>query len=124
MAWKSEDRSSVSSDVPTPLYYKEKFYVLSDVRKALSCVEPKTGAVVWTVPVPGRAMCWASPTGADDKIYLMNLSGTVFVLEAATGKLLGENPMGEEGAEIRASVAVAHGNLFVRTKDKLFCVGK
>jgi outer membrane protein assembly factor BamB len=40
LAWKSEERSPVSSDVPTPLFYKEKFYVLSDVRKAISCVEP------------------------------------------------------------------------------------
>lgn len=123
-AWQSEDRSAVSSDVPTPLYYKEKFYVLSDVRKSLSCVEPKTGKVVWTVPVPGRAMCWASPTGADNKIYLMNLNGEVFVIEAATGKLLAENRMDEEGAEIRSSIAVAHGNLFIRTKDKLYCIGK
>jgi outer membrane protein assembly factor BamB len=109
--------------VPTPLFYKGKFYVLSDVRRAISCVDPKTGAVVWTAPVPGRAMCWASPTGADDKLYLMNLNGDVFVLDAATGKLLGENAMDQEGSEIRSSIAVAHGNLFIRTKDKLYCIG-
>jgi outer membrane protein assembly factor BamB len=62
-------------------------------------------------------MCWASPTGADDKLYLMNLNGDVFVVDAATGKLLGENQMDEEGSEIRSSIAVAHGNLFIRTKD-------
>ena len=123
-AWKSEDRSPVSSDVPTPLFYNGKFYVLSDVRRSLSCVEPKTGAVVWTVPVPGRQMCWASPTGADGKIYLINLNGDVFVMDAASGKVLAENAMDAEGAEIRSSVAVAHGNLFIRTKDKLYCVGK
>jgi outer membrane protein assembly factor BamB len=123
LAWKSEERSVVSSDVPTPLFYKGKFYVLSDVRRAISCVDPKTGAVVWTAPVPGRAMCWASPTGADDKLYLMNLNGDVFVLDAATGKLLGENAMDQEGSEIRSSIAVAHGNLFIRTKDKLYCIG-
>lgn len=123
LAWKSEERSPVSSDVPTPLYYKDKFYVLSDVRRSISCVEPKTGEVVWTVPVPGRAICWASPTGADGKIYLMNLNGDVFVMEAATGKLLGENQMDTEGADLRSSIAAAHGNLFIRTKDKLYCIG-
>jgi hypothetical protein len=73
LAWKSEERSPVTSDVPTPLFYNGKFYVLSDVRQSLSCVDPKTGAVVWSVAVPRRSMCWASPTGADGKIYVMNL---------------------------------------------------
>ncbi|GAB4455721.1 MAG: hypothetical protein OHK0029_12260 [Armatimonadaceae bacterium] len=123
LVWKSEDRSPVSSDVPTPLYYNGKFYVLSDVRRALSCVEPKTGKVEWTVEVPGREMCWASPTGADGKIYLMNLSGTVFVMDAANGKMLAENVMDPEGQEIRSTIAVAHNNLFVRTNDKLYCIG-
>lgn len=124
LAWKSPERSEVSSDVPTPLFYNGKFYVLSDVRKSLSCVEPKSGEAVWTVPVPGRQVCWASPTGADGKIYLINLDGDVFVMDAATGKVLAENPMAAEGAEIRSSIAVAHGNLFIRTNDTLYCVGK
>lgn len=124
LAWKSEERGVVTSDVPTPLFYQGKFYVLSDVRKSLSCVEPKTGAVLWSMAAPGRQMCWGSPLGADGKLYLINLDGTVFVLEAATGKLLAENPLGAEGAEIRASVAAAYGSLFVRTHEKLFCFGK
>lgn len=124
LAWASEERSPLTSDVPTPLFYKGKFYILSDVRRSISCVEPETGKVIWTKPTPGRQMCWASPTGADDKIYLMNLNGDVFVLEAETGNLLAENPMDEEGAEIRSSIAVAHGNLFIRTKGKLYCIGQ
>ena len=124
LAWKSEDRSAVSSDVPTPLFYEGKFYVLSDVRRALSCVEPKTGAVLWTAQIPGRQMCWGSPTGADGKIYLLNLDGVVFVYDAAKGDLLAENRMAEDGDDLRSSIAVAHGNLFLRTNSKLFCIGK
>lgn len=124
LAWKSDDRSPVTSDVPTPLYYRDSFYVLSDVRKALSCVDPKTGTVRWSVPTPGRQMCWGSPTGADGKLYVIDLNGTVFVFDAMTGKLLAENPLGTEGAEIRATVVPAYGNLFVRTHEKLFCLGK
>lgn len=124
LAWKSEERSPVTSDVPTPLFYNGKFYVLSDVRRSLSCVDPRTGAVLWSVPTPGRMMCWGSPTGADDKLYLINLNGDVFVLDAATGKTLAENPMAEEGAEIRSSVAVAYDHLFVRTHNRLYCIGR
>ncbi|MDX1934433.1 MAG: PQQ-binding-like beta-propeller repeat protein [Capsulimonadales bacterium] len=124
LAWKSEDRSSVTSDVPTPLYYQGKFFILSDLRRTLSCVDPKTGAVVWSVPTPGREPCWASPTGADGKLYLMTLGGTVIVVDAATGKTLAENPMDEPGSEIRSTVAVAHGALFIRTSNKLYCIAK
>jgi len=32
--------------------------------------------------------------------------------------------MDEQGADLRSSIAVAHGNLFVRTNGKLYCIGK
>jgi outer membrane protein assembly factor BamB len=69
-------------------------------------------------------MCWGSPTGADGKIYLINLNGTVFVTDATNGKVLAENAMDEVGADIRSSICIAYGNLFIRTHDKLYCIGK
>ncbi len=124
LAWKSEERGALSSDVPTPLFYRDRFYVLSDVRRALSCVEPADGKVVWSTPIPGFTMCWGSPTGADGKIYLLSLHGEVHVLDAATGELLATNPMADQEMDIRSSIAVAHSSLFIRTNTRLFCVGK
>ncbi|MFN3651492.1 MAG: PQQ-binding-like beta-propeller repeat protein [Armatimonadota bacterium] len=124
LAWKSEERGPVTTDVPTPLFYRDRFYVLSDVRKNLSCVEPGTGNVLWTTPLDGPTMCWGSPTGADGKIYVISLRGEVHVLDAESGKLLATNAMAEDETEIRSSVAVAHGDLFIRTNTRLFCVGK
>jgi outer membrane protein assembly factor BamB len=124
LAWKSDDRSPVTTDVPTPLFYQGKFFVVSDVRKAISCVEPADGKVLWTTPLTGPTMCWASPTGADGKIYVMSLRGEVHVLDAKTGELLATNPMAEGENEIRSTVAAAHGALFIRTNTRLYCVGK
>jgi outer membrane protein assembly factor BamB len=124
LAWKSEERSAVTTDVPTPLFYRRRFYVLSDVRKAISCVEPADGKVVWSTPLPGPAMCWASPTGADGKIYLLSLTGQVHVLDAEKGELLATNPMAEQETEIRSTIAAAHGCLFIRTNTRLYCIGK
>ena len=124
LAWKSEERGAVTSDVPTPLFYNNRFYVLSDLRRALSCLDPKTGKPLWSVETPNKQNCWASPTGADGKIYALTLSGTVLVWDATTGKLLAENPCGDPDMDVRASIAVAGQNLFVRTDNKLYCVGK
>ena len=124
LAWQSEDRSALTSDVPTPLFYQGKFYVLSDLRKSLSCVNPLDGSVAWSVQVPGNQMCWGSPTGADGKVYLINLNGEVFVMDAADGKLLHQVAMAEGESDIRSTIAVAYGNLFIRTNGKLYCIGK
>lgn len=124
LAWKSEDRSSLTSDVPTPLFYRGRFYVLSDVKKSLSCVEPGSGKVVWSFPTQSTEMCWTSPTGADGKIYFMSLKGEVFVVDANSGRLLATNPMAEDEKGLSASLPVAHGNLYVRTANRLYCIGK
>ena len=70
LLWKSKERGKVTSDVPTPLYYKDHFYVLSDIKRCLSKINPKTGEVVWIVPAPGLSKYRSSPLGADGKIYL------------------------------------------------------
>lgn len=125
VAWKSEPRSStVTSDVPTPLFYRGKFYVASDLMKAISCVDPADGRVIWSTPLDVRAACWASPTGADGKIYLLSLRGDAHVLDAASGQLLATNPMAPDETEIRSCIVPARGNLFIRTNSRLYCIGK
>ncbi len=124
LAWKSEAKGSVTSDVPTPLFYRNKFFVASDVRKAISCVEPATGKVIWTTELPRPAMCWGSPTGAEGKIYVINLKGDVFVVDAGTGALIATNSMAQDENDIRSTVAVAYNQLFIRTNTKLYCIGK
>ena len=52
------------------------------------------------------------------------MSGVVFVMDAKDGKLLHEVPMTTDGQEVRSTIAVAHGNLFIRTHNKLYCIGK
>ncbi len=125
LAWKSEPRGPISSDVPTPLFYQNDFFILSDVRKSLSRVTPKTGEIKWTVAMPGRSKFEASPMGADGKIYCINFAGDVVVLDADKGSVLQNIPMGEPGDDMtRSSVSASHGQLFIRTNTKLFCIGK
>ncbi len=126
IAWSSRDVRDVTADVPTPAFYDGDFFVLSDVRKTLSRVEPQTGKVKWTVQTPGRAKYEASPLAADGKIYLVNFDGEVALIDAAGGQVLRVIPMDEPtgGEVVRSSIAAAAGQLFIRTTRKLYCVGK
>lgn len=125
LAWKSQDHE-VSSDVATPLFYKGRFYVLNGERNRISRVEPLTGKVEWTGDLERRTKIESSPTAADDKIYFQNFRGEVFVVAAADQfKLLNVASMGDEGDErLRSSIAISHGDLFIRTNHKLYCVGQ
>jgi outer membrane protein assembly factor BamB len=126
VAWTSQDHvKRVSADVPTPAFYEGDFFVLNDLRRHLSRVDPKTGEPKWTVEVPGRAKYEASPLVADDKVYLINHAGHVVVLNADNGDVIFETTMDDPEARevVRASIVASDGQLFIRTTRQLFCVG-
>jgi outer membrane protein assembly factor BamB len=126
IAWQSTDRD-VTSDVPTPLFYKGRFFILNGGKKKLLCVEPATGKVLWSGDFETRSVFESSPTAGDDKIYVMDHKANVFVV-SATGdqfKLLGSAAMGDEGEkDLRSCVAISQGQIFVRTGKHLYCIGK
>ena len=111
--------------MPTPAFYDGDFFVLSDGRKSLTRVEPKTGRVKWTLATPGKAKYEASPLVADGKIYIVNFEGQVAVIDAAKGGLLRVIAMDEPAPHevVRASIVAAGGQLFIRVTRKLYCVG-
>lgn len=124
LAWTQEEKS-ITADVPTPLYYGGRFYILDGNRSFLSCLKPSTGEVIWSERL-GRTKFEASPTAADGKIYLMDHGGEVYVIKAGDKfEVLHQTPMSAERAQFtRSTVAIARGNLFIRTNEKLFCIGK
>ena len=123
LAWSTENQTVLTSDVPTPLYYREKFFVLSDLRKVLSRVQPKSGKVEWSLDLPGKYKWRSSPTGGDGKIFLMNHNGEVLVVSSESGKILTHAKMGDSYDDnTRSSVALAGNNLFIRTNEILYCI--
>lgn len=129
--WQTEPKG-VTSDVPTPAFYKGKFYVLDGGKKLLSCLEPATGKVLWTGELGGKTKFESSPTVVDDKVYCINFWGEVYVAKANTDtfELLAVNEMGNgskpngNADSVRASISVSDGSLFIRNQEKLFRVGK
>ncbi len=126
LVWRSAGRRNpVSSDVPTPAFCDGYFYVLSDMRSALSKVRAKDGEIMWSVAMPNESLWRASPTVADGKVYCLNHNGEAVVVETENGKILHRALMGDDLDDdlIRSCIVVAHNNLFIRTNSRLFCIG-
>jgi outer membrane protein assembly factor BamB len=120
MVWKSED---ATSDVCVPLVCEDRLYVLNgDGKKEVTCLEPKTGKTIWKGELGGDAVYRCSLTGADGKIYTINEDGEVVVLRAGYRfEILHRAEMGE--GPCRSTIAVADGQIFIRTAENLYCVG-
>lgn len=125
VAWKSDSRDA-SSDVATPVFYRGKFFVLNGDRSRIARINPATGEADWTGELGVRSKLESSPTAADGKLYFMNFRGDVFVVDTGDEfKLLHKAEMGDPGEDqSRATIAVSQGNLFIRTNQKLYCVGR
>ncbi|MBM3889943.1 MAG: hypothetical protein FJ388_12580 [Verrucomicrobia bacterium] len=123
LAWKLDD---ITCDVPTPLYYQGKLFVLNGNKQVMTCLDPKTGAKKWEGSLGSfgkREVFSASPTGADGKIYCLSEGGTAVVLGAGDEfKVLSTIAMGE-GPGVMSSIVAAQGRLFIRTSKNLYCIG-
>lgn len=115
----------VSSDVSTPLFYKGRFYILNSDRKSVACVEPRSGKLIWEHRMEGGVKIEASPTAGDGKIYFQDMRANVTILAAGDeAKVLYSGSLAEgEEKDVRSSIALSGGQLFIRTTRTLYCVG-
>ena len=59
LAWKLTENPT---DWATPLFYKEKLFVLDGDRHVLTALKPKTGEKIWSGKIDVREPIWSSPT--------------------------------------------------------------
>ncbi len=90
-----------------------------------ACYEWKTGKEIWKSQIenrPGGKAAWGSPIHAAGRIYIIDQDGATSVFAAGPKyQLLGLNHLNER---CNASIAVAHGSLFIRTHKHLWCIGE
>ncbi|MBS1790300.1 MAG: PQQ-binding-like beta-propeller repeat protein [Acidobacteria bacterium] len=108
--------------VPSTLLYQGTLFMVNDSGILIS-FDPATGNVIKQGRLKGAIdKYFASPVGADGKVYLISQDGTVSVVKAAgEWEVLAVNALGDE---VFATPAFADGKLFIRTKSTLYCFGK
>lgn len=105
--------------VCSPLFYGDVLYVLDEGGR-LTARNPGTGEVLGRARLKGKFT--ASPVAGDGKLYLTNEAGNTFVLKAGPAlEVLAENPLEEE---VLASAAIARRSLFLRTRTRLYRIGR
>jgi len=108
-------------DVPTPVTDGVYFYIVND-RGIVWCLDAKTGAEVYGQQRIKPGAYSASPVLADGKIYITSEEGLTTVIKAGPKfEVLAENPLNDY---CLSSPAISEGQIFIRTAEHLYCIGK
>ena len=104
--------------VPSTLLYQGVLFMVNDSGILLS-FDPATGNVLKQGRLKGAIdKYFASPVGADGKVWLVSQDGTVSVVTAkGDWEILPVNPLDDE---VFATPVPADGQLFVRTRSALY----
>jgi outer membrane protein assembly factor BamB len=120
VAWTRDD---LGADVPTPAALDGKVYISGD-RGEVSCLDAKTGETIWSgLAERHRSAYSSSPIIADGKLYVTREDGTTIVLALGSElKVLSKNTIDAE--RFVATPVFVDGQILLRTRDDLYCIGK
>ena len=109
--------------VPSALLYGQRLYFTKSNQPVLSCLDAKTGEpLIDGVRIPELRQLYASPLGAADRIYFVGRDGTTVVIKNQPKlEVLAVNRLDDP---IDASPAAAGGELFLRSRSRLYCIAR
>ena len=117
--WKYE--GSGAPDVPSPICDGKYFYMVDD-RGLVTCLDAKTGTVIWGPETTTEGIVSASPILSEGKLYILNEKAVTSIVSVGSEfKLLATNEL--DGTYTLASPAVSGSQLFIRTSTFLYCIG-
>jgi outer membrane protein assembly factor BamB len=118
-------RVKKGSNVPSPIYDDGLLYWASEKGGIVHCQDAKTGAFIYSQRLnPSSDLIYASPILADGKLYYVSQHhGTYVVAAGPKFKLLAHNAFEDDSNRANATIAVADGRLFLRTDERLYCIG-
>ena len=119
LLWKHKTR--YTDHIVSPLVINDRMLLIKGGGIG-TCFETAGGEQLWGPKrIQNEGGYFASPIYGDGKVFIAGENGNVVVLEEGPQlKILARNNM---GAAILGTPAIADGKLFIRTREKLICVG-
>ncbi|MDA3954508.1 MAG: PQQ-binding-like beta-propeller repeat protein [Bacteroidales bacterium] len=107
------------SDVPSPVA-TDKYLFLATSYGVVVCHDATTGEVFWEKEFDNGF--YSSPILVEDKIYLLDIQGTMHIFKADKEYVSLGEPKLEEKAY--STPAFAIGRVYIRADKNLYCIGK
>jgi outer membrane protein assembly factor BamB len=109
--------NSFTPDVSSPVA-TDKYLFVSTGNGDVACYNSERGDTLWTHYFQDQF--YASPIIADNKVYLLDRSGVMHIIEAnPVFKLVSESALGENAD---CSPAFSDKNIYIRGKKNLYCI--
>ena len=107
-------------DNPSPLYYDGRIYLVKN-GGIVTCVEARTGELVYQKRVALRGKVSASPVVAGGNIYAVSEGGQIVVFRSGPdGDVVAEGDLQER---VMATPAPVEGKVYIRTDKHLYAFG-
>jgi outer membrane protein assembly factor BamB len=123
IVWQAQKGSNVGS----PVYKDGHLYFINDSRGVATCLDAKTGAVVYEQPLASRQKrdrWYSTPLLAGDRLYCVGRQTGTYVLAAKPQfELLATNVISNDDSIANASPAVSDGQIFLRSNKYAYCFG-
>lgn len=117
VAWRYQRSAPYTA---SPIVVGEYLYTVKN-GGIMTCLQAKTGQLVWQERLPARGEYYASPVAVEGRIYVISEDGEVTVVAAKpTFEVVGTSRMQER---TMASPAVSGGQIYIRTDSALWSVG-
>ncbi|MDB5389385.1 MAG: outer rane biosis protein, partial [Planctomycetaceae bacterium] len=119
--WHNEYKlKAPASNMVSPLVVGDQLFVVKKGGLS-SSFDITTGKSNWQLArIKNIGDYYASPVAGDGKIYVTGENGFIVVLsQGPTLNVLAKNDMGENCI---ATPSIADGRIFIRTREKLYCI--
>jgi outer membrane protein assembly factor BamB len=110
--------------VPSPLLTDNLLYLISGNDAILSCFNARNGQPYYEHErLEAIHAVYASPVSAQDRVYILSREATCVVLKKGPKpEVLAVNKIADNHAD--ASLALAGSDLFLRTRQSLYCISQ
>lgn len=122
IVWQAQKGSNVGS----PVYHNGHLYFIHDSRGMATCLDAKTGEVVYEEPMSRqkRDRWYATPLLSGDRLYCVSRqSGTLVLAARPKFEVLATNVFADDDSVSNASPAVSGGRIFLRSNKFAYCIG-